>query len=142
MKKFILSIALISVFIVLSSCSVTQEIRVEGRPGTSIYDSNGKMLSTIDYSGSTIITIDRANEYHYFLQAKAPDSNILVPFALDYANNSRPSSGDMLLLSCVLPPSFGLLTWGLPVYSKLKAYGVDKDFDYLRFQKTNNDLVK
>lgn len=142
MKKFILSIALISVFIVLSSCSVTQEIRVEGRPGTSIYDSNGKMLSTIDYSGSTIITIDRANEYHYFLQAKAPDSNILVPFALDYANNSRPSGYDMLLLSCVLPPSVGLLTWGWPVCSKLNAYGVDKDFDYLKFQKTNNDLVK
>ena len=66
MKKSILSIALISVFIVLSSCSVTQEIRVEGKPGTSIYDSNGKMLSTIDYSGSTTITMDRQKKYDYF----------------------------------------------------------------------------
>lgn len=142
MKKFILSIALISVFIVLSSCSVTQEIRVEGRPGTSIYDSNGKMLSTIDYSGSTIITIDRANEYHYFLQAKAPDSNILVPFALDYTNNNRQSGRTMFLLSGILPPLAGYVIWGIPACIACNAYGDDNDFDYLRFQKTNNDLVK
>ncbi len=142
MKKSILSIALISVLIVLSSCSVTQEIRVEGRPGTSIYDSNGKMLSTIDYSGSTIITIDRANEYHYFLQAKAPDSNILVPFALDYTNNNRSLDSDRLgWISLCMPPLAGVLIYGWWGCFK-EGYGHDDDFDYLRFQKTNNDLVK
>lgn len=140
MKRYILSIALISVFIVLSSCSVTQEIRVEGRPGTSIYDSNGKMLSTIDYSGSTIITIDRQNEYQYFLQAKAPDSNILVPFALDYADNSR--NDNIPIIAFCLPPVVGYLTWGVIFHSHILAYGVDNDFDYLRFQKTNNDLIR
>ena len=138
----ILSIILVSIIAIAQSCTITQELRIAGKPGTSIYDSNGKMLSTIDYSGSTTITINRKDEYHYFLQAKTPDSNILVPFALDYTNNSRPASGDMLILSCALPPSVGLIIWGLPVYSKLEAYGKDKDFDYLVFQKTNNDLIR
>lgn len=142
MKKSILFIALISVFIVLSSCSVTQEIRVEGKPGTSIYDSNGKMLSTIDYSGATIVTIDRADDYHYFLQAKAPDSNILVPFAVDYTNHSRVDQKTIEIISFCIPPVVGYLTWGLIAWHHLEAYGTDNDFDYLRFQKTNNDLVK
>lgn len=141
MKKFILSIALISVLIVLSSCSVTQEIRVEGRPGTSIYDSNGKMLSTIDYSGSTTITMDRQKKYDYFLQAKLPNSDILVPFALDYTNNNRAADWDRIgWISLAIPPLAGVLVYGW--LGLLFDHGIDDDFDYLQFQKTNNDLVQ
>lgn len=141
MKKSILSIALISVLIVLSSCSITQEIKIEGKPGTSIYDSNGKMLSTIDYSGSTTITMDRQKKYDYFLQAKLPNSDILVPFALDYTNNNRAADWDRFTwISLAIPPLAGALIYGW--LGVLFDHGIDDDFDYLRFQKTNNDLVQ
>ena len=141
MKKSILHYTLIGVFVVLSSCSITQDIRVEGKPGTSIYDSNGQMLSTIDYSGYTIITMDRRNKYHYFLQAKLPDSNILVPFALDYTNNNRAVDwGTVGWISVTLPPLAGVLIYGW--LGLLFDHGIDDDFDYLQFQKTNNDLVQ
>ena len=141
MKKSILHYTLIGVFVVLSSCSITQEIKIEGKPGTSIYDSNGKMLSTIDYSGSTTITMDRQKKYDYFLQAKLPNSDILVPFALDYTNNNRAADWDTIgWISLMTPPLAGVLIYGW--LGLLFDHGIDDDFDYLRFQKTNNDLVQ
>ena len=141
MKKMYKLILLLGLFGILSSCTVTQQLTIQGYPGTKIFDSNEKYLATIDYTGTTTITFDRSEKYNYYLQAQSPESNVLVPFALDYTNHKRPESSMMLLLSCVLPPSVGLITWGLPVYSALNAYGLDNDFDYIENLTTNNDLI-
>lgn len=141
MNKIILNIILVSIIAITQSCTITQELRIAGKPGTSIYDSNGKMLSTIDYSGSTTITINRNDKYQYFLQAKSPGSNILVPFALDYTNNNRAVDWERVGWTSVLcPPLAGVLIYGW--WGLLSDYGVDDDFDYLVFQKTNNDLIR
>ena len=142
MKSTCSKILLCVLIMILSSCNIAQKIVIIGNPGTKIYDTNEKYLTTINNTGTASIKLDRKEEYHYYLQAKVPQSNILVPFALDYINHNRPdeNAGPLLALSYFLPPGAGG-AWGLPVAIRLWSYG-DADFNYLENQKTNEDLIK
>lgn len=141
MKKMYKLIFLLGLFGILSSCTFTQQLTIQGYPGTKIFDSNEKYLATIDYTGTTTITFDRSEEYNYYLQAQSPESNVLVPFALDYVDHNRQWMTNLWLTSLVLPPSFGFITYGWPFLAVVNGYGWDCDFDYIENLTTNNDLI-
>lgn len=140
MKYTYFKILLIGIIGIITSCNITQKIIVKGQPGTKIYDSEEKYIATIDHTGETSISLDRTEKYHFYLQAQSPQSEFLVPFALDYVNRKRPDGGPLFAFSFLLPPAVGQL-WGFPVFLRLISYG-DKDFDYLDNQQTNEDIIK
>lgn len=142
MKKMYKLIFLLGLFGILSSCISTQQITLHGHPGTKIFDSNEKYLATIDYTGTTTITLDRSENYNYYLQAQSPESNVLVPFALDYVNHNRQWMHNIFWASVFLPPGIGFITYGWPFFAVVGQYGLDCDFDYIENQTTNNDLIK
>ena len=79
-------ILLLGVLLCSISCATTKRT-VKGAPGTVIYTTRGHNLGTIDQSGNAEIKIDRDN-YYAFLLAQSPESNIKVPFALDFKKES------------------------------------------------------
>ena len=149
MKSICSKILLYGLIMTLSSCNIAQKIVIIGNPGTKIYDTNEKYLTTINNTGTASIKLAREEAYHYFLQAQAPQSDILVPFALDYINHNRMDIEGAIagyvftiVASVYLPPLLGLV-WGIPVGKRiLLSVGEDPDFDYLENQKTNEDLIK
>lgn len=75
--------------IILTSCGVTQKFTVEGHPGTEIYDPSNRFLGVIDNSGQTKIVLPRkqyGKKYLAYLLAKESNSDLYVPFALNYKN--------------------------------------------------------
>lgn len=161
----------VGIIFALSSCTVTQKITVVGRPGTTIYDPNDKILGTIESTGKTTLEIIRNNGYYSFLQAQAPGSNILVPFALDYKDCRRQLGQDVgtytgLALAGIgavcgltaaiagateaddIARGFAFVTLGtigaglgLGLPGMLRSIP-DPDFNYLNIQTTNEDLIK
>lgn len=97
MKKtnFYLLIVIGIFLVTLSSCSSSQTFIVQGVPGTIIANPQNQQVAVIDNSGKASIKMKRKYGYTHFLQAQAPGSNILVPFALDYKNHSRATSRDL-----------------------------------------------
>ncbi len=166
-----LTFLFVGILFALSSCNVTQKITVVGRPGTTIYDTNDRMLGTVENTGKTTLEISRNDGYYAFLQAQAPGSNILVPFALDYQDCHRQLGQDigtytgfgLLIMTSVcgitaavagvlgdddisqgfaLTAAGGLATGlGLMLPCLLRAIP-DPDFNYTDTQKTNEDLIK
>ena len=166
-----LTLLFVGILFALSSCNVTQKITVVGRPGTTIYDTNDRMLGTIENTGKTTLEISRNDGYYAFLQAQAPGSNILVPFALDYQDCHRQLGQDigtytgmtLLIVASVcgitsaiaslggaddisqgfaLTAAGGLATGlGLGLPCMLRSIP-DPDFNYISTQKTNEDLIK
>ena len=161
----------VGIVFALSSCTVTQKITVVGRPGTTIYDPNDKILGTIENTGKTTLEISRNDGYYAFLQAQTPGSNILVPFALDYKDCHRQLAQDfvtgtgftLLIMTSVcgitaaiagaagaddisrgfaLTAAGGLVAGlGLALPGWLSDIP-DPDFNYLNIQTTNEDLIK
>lgn len=155
----------------LSSCTVTQKITVVGRPGTTIYDPNDKILGTIENTGKTTLEISRNDGYYAFLQAQTPGSNILVPFALDYKDCHRQLAqgfatytglalvgvGAVFGLAAAIAGAteaddiardFAFVTLGTvgagvgSMLPWLLRSVPDPDFNYTDIQKTNEDLIK
>lgn len=91
MKKIniYLLIVLGTFMVTLTSCSSSQTFMVQGVPGTIIANPQNQQVAVIDNSGKAQIKTKRKEGYYHYLQAQAPGSNILVPFALDYKNHSR-----------------------------------------------------
>ncbi len=80
MKKLICMLNIASLFFV-ASCSHYRKVTVKGAPGTVIYKEDGKtQVGTIDSTGATKMKLSA--EYSYYL-SKAPDSKLMVPFAVD-----------------------------------------------------------
>ena len=79
----------------LSSCSSSQTFIVQGVPGTVITNPQNQQIAVLDNSGQTKIKMKRSHGYYHYLQAQAPGSGILVPFALDYRNHSRAAGRDL-----------------------------------------------
>lgn len=152
----------------LSSCSTTQTFTVRGVPGTVISKDN-MQIAVIDPSGQAQIMTNRINGYEPFYLAKAPNSNLQVPFALDYKNHNRNAGENVAmgiafpaefvgLLMCIVGGATGntsLLLAGLVPVSLSVALAIGylsrgaaaKDemnfqYDYLKIQTTNNDLIK
>lgn len=166
-----LTLLFVGILFALSSCNVTQKITVVGRPGTTIYDTNDRMLGTIENTGKTTLEISRNDGYYAFLQAQAPGSNILVPFALDYQDCHRQLGQDigtytgfgLLIMTSVcgitaavagvlgdddisqgfaLTAAGGLATGLGSMLPCLLRSVPDPDFNYTDIQKTNEDLIK
>lgn len=91
MKKIniFLLIALGIFLVTLSSCSSSQTFMVQGVPGTVISSPTNQRLAVLDNMGQAQIKTKRKEGYYHYLQAQVPGSNLQVPFALDYKNNSR-----------------------------------------------------
>lgn len=155
----------------LSSCSSSQTFTVQGVPGTIITSSTNQQLAVVDNTGRTQIKLSRKSGYHHFLQAQVPGSNLQVPFALDYKNHSRAAkrgllkTGEYTLLvasiGCSVGAVAGLLAgedgpvlgylligalggalggMGLDFANSLDA--IDCDYDYLKQQSTNSDILR
>lgn len=82
--------ALLGLFVLtFSSCSSSQSFFVNGYPGTVIAMPEGNVLAQIDRTGTTQITMKRSNGYYNYLLAQSPNSDLPVPFALDYKDHNR-----------------------------------------------------
>ena len=62
---------------------------MNGYPGTIIATPEGNALAQIDHTGTTQITMQRSGGYYHYLLAQAPNSDLPVPFALDYKDHNR-----------------------------------------------------
>lgn len=138
MKK--IEACLFVIILLLTSCN-TQKFYVKGIPGTIITTLDNEQLGVIDQSGSAEIKLDRKTGYQAFLQAKAPNSNMLVPFALDYKNKNRSSTNFGVGFVIFMPPLTTIAILG-PGWIMLSRRGSYYDYDYLDNQTTNNDLIK
>lgn len=96
--KFLFLILIFSVTLI--SCSRTQSFIVKGNPGTTIYTPEMDRKWTVQNDGNCKITIER--EYYPYLLSKNSNSELLVPFALDYKKENfignRIASGTGMLL--------------------------------------------
>lgn len=134
MKKTV--VLLMTGLLFMTSC-YNQKFIVHGEPGTVITSMNGtKTLATIDQSGMAMIKFDsnvRISGYIAFLQAKSPNSDVYVPFALDYKDRNR-STPNSIIGPLTIPLMFG--------FGLMGNTGSCCDFDYLKNQHTNNDLIR
>lgn len=136
MKKIVLTISLV-ITLLTTSCN-TQKIIVNGEPGTVITTVDGQTtLAVIDQSGTAEIKMKRKEYYIPFLQAKAPNSNELIPFALDYENHNRTTPNWIIGFAILVP--VGYLG---PSYIFFNRSDSKFDYDYLEQQQTNNDLIR
>lgn len=139
MKK---CLSLLLVIVLLSSCA-SQTFYVHGIPGTEIFDvgnNNGTKIGVIDGNGIAKIKMNRKESaYKPMLYAKVPNSNKKVPFALDYKHRSR--SAHALFWGTVFVFPTALMSW-IPFFVMNKHGFAKYDYDYLKHQNTNNDLIK
>lgn len=101
-KSVLTVILLVATMVLLSSCSSTQKFTVHGTPGTVIAQQYGQ-ATVIDQSGQATLTMGRTiSDYNHFLLAKAPNSDVWVPFALDYKDHNRGFTKTMAILSAAI----------------------------------------
>jgi len=105
MKKIYTLFLLYGVCLLLSACSSSTNITIHSIPGTEIFSADKQKLGIVGDDGKLKILTDDAS-YSAFMFSRAPQSNILVPFALDY--NVR----DVSLCSTRLGLGYALATVG------------------------------
>lgn len=110
MKRFIY-ITLFSVLI-LSSCSSSQKVIVNGKPGTEIYTPDMRKITTISNDGVATIAMNKDNTYHFLLSRENGNSKF-VPFGLNFEKKS--SAG------VKLGKGTGLYIAGAGVFAELMA---------------------
>ena len=154
---------------VLCSCSSIQTFTVRGVPGTVI-SKNDMEIAVIDQTGQAQIKTNRESGYQHFYLAKAPNSNIQVPFALDYENHDRSTvlnlgkgigligfgaecAGLIMVVASLKSNDKSMLGIGGVVFgggfllslpALIHAFPkkeLDYNYDYLQ-QTTNNDLIQ
>lgn len=157
------------VVVLFVSCSTTEKFYVSGTPNTKIYTPAHKHVGTIGSNGTAKIELS-SDHYYAFLLSKGAESDIYIPFALDYKHKSR--IGDEVLtwtglpmfigggatmlagalltaadsdvgLSVVAGGGAGMLAGGLlcgPAAQRLAQTSYEYQFKYLNNQSTNSDL--
>lgn len=173
MKKInIFLLIALGIFLVsLSSCSSSQTFMVQGVPGTVISSPTNQRLAVLDNMGQAQIKTKRKEGYYHYLQAQVPGSNLQVPFALDYKNNSRAAQrgacafGEYTFMvasigcsigsiACLLAGEEGPIV-GYLLGGALGSIGVgglfsignpsdiiNRDYDYQKQQITNSDILR
>lgn len=144
------------------SCSSTQTISIHGKPNTTIYSSDKKVIATIPDSGITDISLSKNNTYHLLL-SQEENSDTFIPLGLDFElNNTNKIKTALLCISgtcsgtgyiMVLASSEikflilggALLSTGLVAtlileFTNNTTQG-DHSFKYLSEQTTNQDIV-
>ena len=135
MKKITI-VFMATAILMMESCN-TQRFYVHGTPGTVITSLDGtKTLAVIGQDGTAKVKLNRKNNYNAFLQAKAPNSNKYVPFALDYKDKARYTQNAVLGMVLALPTIF------ISPMVFLGRLATKYDYDYLKHQNTNNDIIK
>ena len=81
-------IMIIMVAAMFSSCSTTEKFYVSGTPNTKIYTPNYTHIATVGTNGKAKIEIP-SDDYYAFFLSKSPNSELYVPFALDYKKKGR-----------------------------------------------------
>lgn len=165
MKRIIWSLFALILIMNLTSCSTTEKIIVYGQEGTEIYTPTQEKLGIINNNGSANITLSSDACYTYLL-AKNNNSELYVPFALDYKNKSYVGSKMLLGTEYVLfttslittiaaaiaageddaplaavgfvaiPTAFG----GMATSARLNQTTRRWNFSYLDKQQTNSDI--
>lgn len=156
MKRIIIILVITLVIVSLSSC-LTKTITVSGAPGTTILTKDYNQKGVIGPSGQTKIKIKK-RPYTPYLLSQGPNSDICVPFALDYNNKSHfyhlitgpiaftigmnltVSSSTLPFIGGVLLISGGAIE-SLVWFIKLSENDPENNFKYMRTQTTNNDLI-
>lgn len=87
MKKILQFIFALFFIFNLSSCYTTEKITVYGKPGTEVYTPNKEKISEINSDGKAKVILSSDACYTYLL-SKDVNSNMYIPFALDYKNKS------------------------------------------------------
>lgn len=156
MKKYhVFILFLLGLVVTLLSSCHTQTFTVHGQPGTVI-SYNGQQLAVIDQSGEAQITAHRTYQggYQHYYLAQAPGSNVKVPFALDYVDRNRVPlfnasqwlAFPTLSLSyfIITPALYGVegLLVGSDYDSNTQRVLLRQQYDYLKHQSTNNDLIR
>ena len=157
MKRIIFISFIILAVTLLSSCS-TKTITVTGTPGTTILTKNYEKKGVIGPSGQTKIKIKKRPYTHYLL-SQSPNSDVYVPFALDYKNKRRTLYHMLIGPTAYIVGMCTLESSGIPALSGILLLGgmfetlgwtltiTNNDdyetfnYKYLKYQTTNNDLI-
>lgn len=87
MKKAISFLLVVFSIVMLHSCSTTsQDVTIQGVPGTEIYSPEMQALGIIGQNSRLTLKIS-SKKYFPYLMSRNTGSNELVPFALDYKNH-------------------------------------------------------
>lgn len=89
--KLIKTIIVVVVCALGVSCSTTQKFFVTGAPDTKIFTPGRVILGTINSSGVVEVEL-QSDAYCAYLLAQGPDSELMVPFALDFKEQSYAGS--------------------------------------------------
>ena len=143
------------------SCSSTQTISIHGKPNTTIYSSDKKVIATIPDSGITDISLSKNNTYHLLL-SQEENSDTFIPLGLDFELNTTKnkiktallyisgtcfvtgamvwaiSEVNWILGACLLYT--GMVTTPIIELTNNTTQGVHS-FKYLPEQTTNQDIV-
>ena len=144
-------------FSFMSSCIMSQDVVINGTPGTEIYSPSMEKIATVQSDGKTTVKI-HDDEFYSYLMSHEPNSQLFVPFALDYYecenySGTRTATGIAAFVAAIIGgltfhewygiiPAFagiGILYYsivrnligGLPYYYEYK---------YSRYQRTNEDF--
>lgn len=167
MKRTLYLVAVLMVVIFLTSCKTTT-VFVSGTPDTEIYTPSYKHIGTIGADGK--VKIEMTNEKYYaFLLSKNTDSDLLIPFALDYEKRNTAGAhigagvglelfvgGGIAMLAgailtaideaspfIVLGGLAGMLSGAaimLPCMNMLDTPSYQYQYKYIEQQKTNSDI--
>lgn len=165
MKRLIELLGIVVCVILLHSCTTSQEITVQGAPGTEIYSPTMDRLGVVDSNGKVSLKISR-HVYYSYLMSKNARTNEFVPFALDYkyCNNNLAGAGYLLGLSATLTGALvtgislavgdtpelttaGAATLGIGALTAIPSYIYYRNthdwdmFKYLNKQRTNQDFI-
>lgn len=77
---------------VLTSCWTSTKFTVQTEPGTEIMSKDYALLSVADSRGKAKVKISD-DEYSAFLLSHRPNTDVYIPFALDYKSRSVVGSG-------------------------------------------------
>lgn len=139
------------------SCS--QTISIHGKPNTTIYSSDKKVIATIPDSGITDISLSKNNTYHLLL-SQEENSDTFIPLGLDFELNTTKNIIKTALLcisgTCIVTGfkaicaqnwtlGFGLFITGMvatPIIACVPGTTQgEHSFKYLSEQQTNQDIV-
>lgn len=120
-----------------AGCTTWQKFTITGEPNTLIALPDKTPIGTISPTGQLPIKICDQN-YYAFLLSKAPDSDVYVPFLLDYKHSSKAAAGTMVVTGFVIPPiGLGYSTYAI---SRMEQIAYYMQYKYLP-SETNSSMT-
>ena len=160
MKRLYLIFSVMFLFSFMSSCKLSQNVVINGTPGTEIYSPSMEKIATVQSDGTTKVKI-YGDEYYSYLMSHEPNSQLYVPFALDYERKIYNDGMRLIVfaLACYVAAPISELCGaeGLAIILYLASTGTlvpggvlslirmndlpsGYHYKYLRYQRTNEDF--